>query len=207
MSAGGQAAWWALGCVLGENLCRTRTLAAVTTTILPVDLHLTFGDRSQGLKIPDTLPELQPGGGGDGDATTSSSNGVSPVTQGKAKNKPQWRFVPAGSARTEDGGAVAAVNMKQDGQGEGEGGGGAGGVGAAGPKAKTVVLHHSLCLEHHSCPPIKRSGGDPPPENVKRLEVIYNKVRGGVGIFCVRRACERAMMCVVWRNGNNLSLL
>lgn len=42
---------------------------------------------------------------------------------------------------------------------------------------KTVVLHHPLCLDHHSCPPIKRSGGDPPPENVKRLEVIYNEVR------------------------------
>ncbi|CAN0279057.1 unnamed protein product, partial [Hapterophycus canaliculatus] len=49
-------------------------------------------------------------------------------------------------------------------------------VAAAVPR--TAVLHHPLCLEHHSCPPIRRSGADPPPENVKRLEVIYNEVRG-----------------------------
>ena len=40
---------------------------------------------------------------------------------------------------------------------------------------RTAVLHHPLCLKHFSCPPLKRSS-DPPPENVKRLEVIYNEV-------------------------------
>lgn len=67
---------------------------------------------------------------------------------------------------------MAAVNITPE---EGKGGEGA-------PKAKTVVLHHPLCLEHHSCPPIKRSGADPPPENVKRLEVIYNEVWCGCGV-------------------------
>lgn len=40
---------------------------------------------------------------------------------------------------------------------------------------RTALLHHPLCLRHFSCPPIRRSS-DPPPENVKRLEVIYNEV-------------------------------
>lgn len=43
-------------------------------------------------------------------------------------------------------------------------------------RVKTVIFHHRLCLEHFTMPPIRRSGGDPPPENVKRLEVIYNEV-------------------------------
>lgn len=134
----------------------------------------TFGfDQSQGLKIPDTLPELQRAGDG---KATSTSNGAFPAAKVKNKNKskPQWQFAPAGSAKTEGGEAIAAVNIPQEGGGKGDGDG----KGAGGAKAKTVVLHHPLCLEHHSCPPIRRSGGDPPPENVKRLEVIYNEVCG-----------------------------
>jgi Ankyrin repeats (3 copies) len=35
----------------------------------------------------------------------------------------------------------------------------------------TLLFHHELCTQHRSCPPITRSGPEPPPENVKRLEV------------------------------------
>ncbi|CAM9799296.1 unnamed protein product, partial [Ectocarpus sp. 12 AP-2014] len=55
---------------------------------------------------------------------------------------------------------------------------GGGGGAAEAPKTRTAVLHHPLCLQHHSCPPIRRWGADPPPENVKRLEVIYNEDSG-----------------------------
>lgn len=42
---------------------------------------------------------------------------------------------------------------------------------AQGPKP-TIVYHHPLCAEHHTCPaPITRSSEDPPPENVVRLQV------------------------------------
>lgn len=155
---------------------------------------------NQGLKIPDTLPELQPGGtGGAVDSPISSKNNAFKVKKRRAK----WQFPVAG----EGGGDLIAVYVggdikqkgcqeeieeKVDNEGGGiggsKGGGGGGGGGeaaaadgdvtrTAAPKTRTAVLHHPLCLEHHSCPPIRRAGADPPPENVKRLQVIYNEVR------------------------------
>lgn len=38
----------------------------------------------------------------------------------------------------------------------------------------TLLYHHATCLQHYSCRSITRSGPEPPPENVKRLEVIYS---------------------------------
>lgn len=49
------------------------------------------------------------------------------------------------------------------------------------PDSKTLILCHELCSRHHSCPPITRAGGkssDPPPENIRRLNVLINEETG-----------------------------
>jgi len=47
------------------------------------------------------------------------------------------------------------------------------------PQKPTLLVHHPLCLEHHTCPaPITRSSDDPPPENVVRLQVLADKDLG-----------------------------
>mmetsp|Transcript_27116 Transcript_27116/g.54231 ORF Transcript_27116/g.54231 Transcript_27116/m.54231 type:complete len:892 (+) Transcript_27116:385-3060(+) len=46
------------------------------------------------------------------------------------------------------------------------------------PASKTVILCHELCSKHYSCPPIYRGGPDPPPENIRRLEVLINSETG-----------------------------
>ena len=154
----------------------------------------------QGLRIPDSLPELQSegsdsanhngvataatattaastsretpegedGAGAGGETETGGSrkrrktdnNDNNAMAKGDVKPKPKWHFSAAGS-----GGAGGGKGVEAGGGGEGS------------PSARTAILHHPLCLEHHSCPPIRRSSGEPPPENVKRLEVIYNEVR------------------------------
>ncbi|CAM9682331.1 unnamed protein product, partial [Ectocarpus sp. 6 AP-2014] len=153
----------------------------------------------QGLRIPDTLPELHEAAAtatatiGNGDSTNGttanpdqergSSSSSSSSNRGKVKKKAKWEFpVAGGSGRGDDtaaaaGNAVGNGGIRQAGAGAAAGGGGGGGAAGA-PKTRTAVLHHPLCLQHHSCPPIRRWGADPPPENVKRLEVIYNEDSG-----------------------------
>uniref|UniRef100_A0A7S1B8M9 Histone deacetylase domain-containing protein n=2 Tax=Corethron hystrix TaxID=216773 RepID=A0A7S1B8M9_9STRA len=46
------------------------------------------------------------------------------------------------------------------------------------PPSKTILLCHELCSKHYSCPPIYRGGPDPPPENIRRLEVLINSETG-----------------------------
>lgn len=174
-----------------------------------------YGAPPQGLHIPDSLPELQREGEGgssvghNGVATATSASATleTPLAddgaQGEgetetaggsrkrrktdnaqAKAKAKWHFPAAGS-----GSGGAGGGDREGKEGGGRAGAGAGGGGA--PSATTAILHHPLCLEHHSCPPIRRSSGDPPPENVKRLEVIYDEVRCGVGIMlCVWSVVE-----------------
>eukprot|EP00612_Vaucheria_litorea_P005900 CAMPEP_0171459748 /NCGR_PEP_ID=MMETSP0945-20130129/4901_1 /TAXON_ID=109269 /ORGANISM="Vaucheria litorea, Strain CCMP2940" /LENGTH=606 /DNA_ID=CAMNT_0011985815 /DNA_START=371 /DNA_END=2191 /DNA_ORIENTATION=+ len=43
---------------------------------------------------------------------------------------------------------------------------------------KTLIVRHELCEMHRSCPSFERGGPEPPPENSKRLEVIYNSDTG-----------------------------
>ena len=45
------------------------------------------------------------------------------------------------------------------------------------PDGSTLILCHELCIQHRTCPPIVRGDvetSDPPPENVRRLNVIIN---------------------------------
>jgi ankyrin repeat protein len=42
----------------------------------------------------------------------------------------------------------------------------------------TRIYAHDLCMKHHSCPVITRSGPEPPPENVRRLKVILDPDSG-----------------------------
>ena len=45
------------------------------------------------------------------------------------------------------------------------------------PDGRTLILCHELCIQHRTCPPIVRSDADtsePPPENVRRLNVLIN---------------------------------
>jgi len=48
------------------------------------------------------------------------------------------------------------------------------------PDASTVLICHDLCSLHRSCPPIRRSShaSEPPPENVRRLEVLIGQETG-----------------------------
>lgn len=46
------------------------------------------------------------------------------------------------------------------------------------PNGKTFVLTHELCVLHRSCPPIRRDSPEPPPENVRRLQVLIDEETG-----------------------------
>ena len=47
------------------------------------------------------------------------------------------------------------------------------------PDSTTFLICHELCLLHRSCPPIRRDTVmDPPPENVRRLQVLINEDSG-----------------------------
>jgi acetoin utilization deacetylase AcuC-like enzyme/ankyrin repeat protein len=49
------------------------------------------------------------------------------------------------------------------------------------PDGVTLLLCHELCIQHRTCPPIVRDDADasePPPENVRRLNVLINDEDG-----------------------------
>ena len=46
------------------------------------------------------------------------------------------------------------------------------------PDASTLLIHHELCMQHHTCPPILRGLDEPPPENIRRLHVLVNPHTG-----------------------------
>ena len=46
------------------------------------------------------------------------------------------------------------------------------------PDASTLLIHHELCMKHHTCPPILRGSEEPPPENIRRLHVLVNPHTG-----------------------------
>ena len=46
------------------------------------------------------------------------------------------------------------------------------------PDSRTLVMCHELCMLHRTCPPIRRDGHEPPPENVRRLHVLLNEDDG-----------------------------
>lgn len=47
------------------------------------------------------------------------------------------------------------------------------------PDNNTLLITHELCGLHRTCPPIRRGSNDePPPENVRRLHVLVDKLTG-----------------------------
>jgi len=62
------------------------------------------------------------------------------------------------------------------------------------PPTKTLIATHDICLKHYTCSPIRRGGEEPPPENVRRLNVLVNKK---VGIL---RSDEFHSSQVTWNN-------
>jgi ankyrin repeat protein len=47
------------------------------------------------------------------------------------------------------------------------------------PDSNTLLITHELCVLHRTCPPIRRdSSGEPPPENVRRLQVLLDRETG-----------------------------
>jgi ankyrin repeat protein len=47
------------------------------------------------------------------------------------------------------------------------------------PDSNTLLITHELCVLHRTCPPIRRdSPGEPPPENVRRLQVLVDRETG-----------------------------
>ncbi|KAL7466173.1 hypothetical protein ACHAXS_006463, partial [Conticribra weissflogii] len=49
------------------------------------------------------------------------------------------------------------------------------------PDGSTVILCHEYCIQHRTCPPIVRGDAgtsEPPPENVRRLNVLINEYDG-----------------------------
>jgi ankyrin repeat protein len=46
------------------------------------------------------------------------------------------------------------------------------------PHGATLLLSHELCILHRTCPPIRRDSPEPPPENVRRLQVLLDKETG-----------------------------
>lgn len=47
------------------------------------------------------------------------------------------------------------------------------------PDCNTLLISHELCILHRTCPPIRRdSPEEPPPENVRRLQVLVDKETG-----------------------------
>jgi ankyrin repeat protein len=60
------------------------------------------------------------------------------------------------------------------------------------PDGSTLLLHHELCLLHRTCPPIARDSDEPPPENVRRLQVLVDPETG------ILRSGEFSNL--IWRN-------
>lgn len=60
------------------------------------------------------------------------------------------------------------------------------------PDGSTLLLHHELCILHRTCPPIVRDSDEPPPENVRRLQVLVDPETG------ILRSGEFSSL--VWRN-------
>eukprot|EP00522_Entomoneis_paludosa_P010281 CAMPEP_0172442002 /NCGR_PEP_ID=MMETSP1065-20121228/2480_1 /TAXON_ID=265537 /ORGANISM="Amphiprora paludosa, Strain CCMP125" /LENGTH=1034 /DNA_ID=CAMNT_0013191647 /DNA_START=121 /DNA_END=3225 /DNA_ORIENTATION=+ len=46
------------------------------------------------------------------------------------------------------------------------------------PDGPTAIVTHELCVQHRTCPPIRRDSSEPPPENVRRLQVLIDKDTG-----------------------------
>ena len=46
------------------------------------------------------------------------------------------------------------------------------------PDGATLLLCHELCTLHRTCPPINRDSPEPPPENVRRLQVLVDPDTG-----------------------------
>ncbi|KAL3919834.1 MAG: hypothetical protein SGILL_003554 [Bacillariaceae sp.] len=47
------------------------------------------------------------------------------------------------------------------------------------PDSNTLLITHELCILHRTCPPIRRdSASEPPPENVRRLQVLVDPETG-----------------------------
>lgn len=46
------------------------------------------------------------------------------------------------------------------------------------PDGSTMLLCHELCILHRTCPPIRRDSPEPPPENVRRLQVLIDPDTG-----------------------------
>lgn len=46
------------------------------------------------------------------------------------------------------------------------------------PNGPTLLFSHELCILHRTCPPIRRDSPEPPPENVRRLQVLLDKETG-----------------------------
>jgi hypothetical protein len=47
-------------------------------------------------------------------------------------------------------------------------------------KTVTAVLTHPMCVRHFTCPPSMTTNPSAPPENIRRLSVLLDKVRVGV---------------------------
>lgn len=151
-----------------SRITRTASYKFDVSICRPYNVY--FRVSRQGFHIPGFLPELQPAAVGktdNGVVTTHDDDHAcheKPIsTNGDSKgsdNKPQ----EGGDSSTEKR-DITADPLVEDGAR----------AGGHSTLPRTALLHHPLCLKHFSCPPIRRSS-DPPPENVKRLEVIYNEV-------------------------------
>lgn len=156
----------------------------------------TLGNEKQGLRIPHTLPELLPPR--PPPSGVIEGNGVAPSAAAEAATIPTAEATAA-RAEMDDGtkedGVAAATAVPTSNTAESPssekvrsspsridaaaqtcGNGSDDYEGSDAGRIRTIIFHHRLCLQHFTMPPIRRSGGDPPPENVKRLEVIYNEV-------------------------------
>jgi hypothetical protein len=46
------------------------------------------------------------------------------------------------------------------------------------PDGSTLLLGHEVCMLHRTCAPIRRDSPEPPPENVRRLQVLLDNETG-----------------------------
>ena len=46
------------------------------------------------------------------------------------------------------------------------------------PDGSTAIITHELCILHRTCAPIRRDSPEPPPENVRRLQVLIDETTG-----------------------------
>ena len=46
----------------------------------------------------------------------------------------------------------------------------------------TAVLTHPMCVRHFTCPPSMTTNPSAPPENIRRLSVLLDKVRARAGV-------------------------